>query len=85
MKTEENREKKIMKMSAFRSGERGRIVEIQSSELQLAMLSYGVLPGEIFLFSEVAPLGDPIAIRIEGTKVALRKAQAELILAEVVE
>lgn len=73
------------KLSEFRIGEKGRILEINENEVQLAMLTLGVIPGESFKLTVKAPFGDPIAIQLAGTKVALRKSQAQHILAEVTE
>ena len=47
-----------------------------------SLLGLGLAQGVHFTLTNRAPMGDPIAVRIAGTKVAIRKAQAELITAE---
>ena len=70
------------KLSQFNIGESGRIVSVNSEALKLALLGLGLAQGVHFTLTNRAPMGDPIAVRISGTKVAIRKAQAELITAE---
>jgi ferrous iron transport protein A len=40
------------------------------------LLDLGVTPGEDVVVTHVAPLGDPLVIRIRGTSLALRKREA---------
>jgi len=57
-------------------GESAKIVAIHSSELQLALMKLGVMKGDQFRLSNIAPLGDPIAIEINRTKISIRKRDA---------
>jgi ferrous iron transport protein A len=40
------------------------------------LLDLGVTPGEDVVVTHVAPLGDPLVIRIRGASLALRKREA---------
>jgi len=42
----------------------------------------GVLPGTTVTLVRVAPLGDPIEIKVRGYNLTLRKSEAEFILVE---
>ena len=46
------------------------------------LLDLGFTPGEEVSIGHVAPLGDPLVIRIRGTSLALRKREAAWILVE---
>lgn len=41
------------------------------------LLSMGLTPGAEFSVTRVAPLGDPVEIRLRGFALSLRKAEAE--------
>ena len=56
----------IMTLSQLRAGERGRIKGFESSELELKLMEMGCIPGEVVVVEQIAPLGDPISIRIAG-------------------
>jgi Fe2+ transport system protein FeoA len=65
-----------MKLSELRIGEKGEILEIETSELEMALMRLGLVQGDRFTVSDAAPMGGPIALRIPGGKLALRKADA---------
>jgi ferrous iron transport protein A len=44
----------------------------------------GLLPGTALRFVRVAPLGDPLEIKLRGYHLSLRRTEAEAILVEVV-
>lgn len=50
--------------------------------LRRRLLEMGVLPGTAFRVERVAPLGDPIEIRVRGYALSLRRAEAAHILVE---
>lgn len=74
--------KPIMRLSQLKTGERGMIKGFESSELELKLMEMGCLPGETVVVEQVAPLGDPISIRIAGYSLSLRKNEANQILLE---
>ena len=71
-----------MKLSELKSGERGTIVSFQSPELEIKLMEMGCIPGEVLVVEQIAPLGDPISIRIAGYSLSLRKNEANQILVE---
>jgi ferrous iron transport protein A len=54
-------------------------VAVDTPELQVALMNLGVLEGDICRIVNIAPLGDPIAIAIHGTKICIRKKDAHSI------
>ena len=71
-----------MRLSDLKTGERGKISGFQSSELELKLMEMGCIPGELIIVEQVAPLGDPISIRVAGYSLSLRKNEASQILLE---
>ena len=57
-------------------GECAPILKIDGKELEIALLKMGVKIGDRISFMGKAPLGDPIAIGVHGTKISLRKKDA---------
>jgi ferrous iron transport protein A len=70
----------LMKLSDLKQGERGKIKCFQSSDLELKLMEMGCLPGEEVIVEQVAPLGDPISIRISGYLLSLRLNEANQII-----
>jgi ferrous iron transport protein A len=69
-----------MKLSDLKQGERGKIKCFQSSDLELKLMEMGCIPGEEVIVEQVAPLGDPISIRISGYLLSLRLNEANQII-----
>ena len=68
-----------MRLSELKAGERAIITTFESSELELKLMEMGCLPGEEIIVEQIAPLGDPISVRIAGYSLSLRKNEANLI------
>jgi ferrous iron transport protein A len=69
-----------MKLSELKQGERGKIKCFQNSDLELKLMEMGCIPGEEVVVEQVAPLGDPISIRISGYLLSLRLNEANQII-----
>ena len=63
-------------LSKLRAGMRGRIESHEDSDLRLTLMEMGCVPGEPVQVEMIAPLGDPMAIRIAGYHLSIRKADA---------
>jgi len=68
-------------------GDTGRVVEFDKSFLpyRQKMLAMGLTPGTEFTVIRIAPLGDPIEIRVRGTDLSLRQNEVSAIRIERVE
>ncbi|WP_204743264.1 FeoA family protein [Pseudocnuella soli] len=71
-----------MKLSKLRQGQRGKIKGFASSDLELKLMEMGCIPGEWVVVEQVAPLGDPISIRVAGYSLSLRLNEADQIILE---
>ncbi|RMG22646.1 MAG: ferrous iron transport protein A [Bacteroidetes bacterium] len=65
-----------IRLSNMVLGKSGRIIQVDSQEMEQALLSMGVVSGDFISLSDKAPLGDPIAIAVNGTKISIRKKDA---------
>ncbi|GGC67849.1 hypothetical protein GCM10011387_21550 [Pedobacter quisquiliarum] len=71
-----------MKLSQLTPGQSGTIVEFTDLEMSVKLIEMGCLPGEVVEVERIAPLGDPIAIRVAGYQLCLRKTEASVIIIE---
>lgn len=60
----------------LRVGESAVISSLLDNDLTLKLLEMGCLPGESVTVQHIAPLGDPICIRVSGYSLSLRKQEA---------
>ena len=65
-----------MKLSELKFGDEALVQKINDNELSLKLLEMGLLPGETVAIENIAPFGDPIAIRVGEYKMCLRLADA---------
>jgi ferrous iron transport protein A len=68
-----------VKLSDLQKGEKAVIKSIAGTDLRLKLMEMGCLPGEIIVHKGMAPLGDPIAIEVQGYKLSLRLSEAAAI------
>jgi ferrous iron transport protein A len=64
-------------------GESALILSYTDLEMSLKFLEMGCVPGEIVRMERIAPLGDPLAIRVSGYLLSMRKSEAATILIEL--
>ncbi|MCZ4242866.1 FeoA family protein [Pedobacter punctiformis] len=69
-----------MKLSHLKVGQTGTIVAFTDLEMSVKLMEMGCLPGEVVEVERFAPLGDPMAIRVAGYQLCLRKSEAEVII-----
>jgi len=60
-------------------GEKGIIKDIPFDGVPLNLLEMGCLPGKEVELLQLAPLRDPLYIRVNGSYLAIRRDMAELI------
>ena len=72
-----------MTLLDLKPGQVAVIKDFISSELELKLMEMGCIPGEKVIVEQVAPLGDPISIRIAGYSLSLRKNEANQIIVEL--
>lgn len=72
-----------MNLAMMKPGETGTIVKIGTvGPLRRRLMDMGVLVGEKVKVEKVAPLGDPIEVKIKNYSLSIRKKEAEEIFLE---
>ncbi len=73
-----------MKLGDLNVGERGRVTGFEPGDTahRQKLLSMGLTPGAEFSFMRVAPLGDPVEVRVRGASLSLRRDEASALLIE---
>lgn len=72
----------LKKLSDIKSGKSVRIDSFINTDIFLKLMEMGCLPGEIISIEKIAPMGDPISIKVSGYFLSLRLNEAETILVE---
>jgi ferrous iron transport protein B len=77
----------IISLKDMQVGDTGRVVGFDKSFLpyRQKMLAMGLTPGTEFTVIRIAPLGDPIEIRVRGTDLSLRQNEVAAIRIEQVD
>ena len=72
-----------MRLSEMKPGERATVKTVETTgEVAQRLLDMGMVKGTAFKIIRVAPLGDPIEIKLRGFMLALRVAEAKHIIVE---
>jgi ferrous iron transport protein A len=66
-----------MKLSELQFGQTAVVINVMGEDLSLKLFEMGLLPGEEVALENIAPFGDPIAIRVGEYKMCLRLDDAE--------
>lgn len=70
---------------SLKVGQNARVVEIRAeNHIDQRILSLGIGANVILKICKVAPLGDPIAVEVDGAQIVLRKSEAQGIQVEPV-
>lgn len=75
--------KMILKLSELRPGQHGVIKEFKNNQIFLKLMEMGCVPGEKIILEQIAPLGDPISVKVAGYRLSLRLNEAENIFVEI--
>lgn len=75
-----SRGRELLSLDRLAPGQRARVVSVRAAtEIRQRLLDLGLLPGVEVALQGVAPLGDPIDIKVKGCHLSLRKAEAATI------
>jgi ferrous iron transport protein A len=58
-------------------------MELRKGDLSLKLMEMGFLPGEMVLIAGIAPLGDPIRVKIGTYLLSLRKEEANVVMVQI--
>ena len=74
----------VKMLSELKPKEAGKIIKVSGKgKVHRRILDMGVVSGTLVEIQRVAPLGDPIEIKVKGYNLTLRKEEAKNILVEV--
>lgn len=77
--------KETMKLSSLKPGEKGRIVRVnQGGAVHKRIVDMGATPGTVVEVRRIAPLGDPVEVKLRGYNLSLRKEEISEIEVEKV-
>jgi len=68
-----------MKLTELKPGQEAVISKFNNSDILLKLMEMGCVPGERIFMEKIAPLGDPISIKISGYSLSLRLNEADKI------
>ena len=71
---------KSKNLAQLEIGQSAIINSFTDKHMALKLLEMGCTPGEVVQLDRIAPIGHPIAIRVSGYLLSLRKAEASTIL-----
>lgn len=72
-------------LADMKSGDHGRVqgFDAAAPSYRRKLLAMGLTPGAEIQVVRVAPLGDPVEVRVRGCSISLRKNEAAALLVEV--
>lgn len=68
-----------VKLSELQYGQHAIVESVTDEYLALKLFEMGLLPGEKIVLENIAPFGDPIAVRVGEYKMCLRMQDAQAI------
>ena len=75
---------KSIKLTELPYKQKAIIKSFGETELYVKLLEMGCIPNEEISVELTAPLGDPIAIKVAGYQLSLRKEEAETIMVKII-
>jgi Fe2+ transport system protein FeoA len=73
-----------MKLSELKPGQEAVICDFDNSEIFIKLMEMGCVPGEKVFLEQIAPLGDPISVKISGYSLSLRRQEADHIRIQLI-
>lgn len=69
---------KILKLKDLKPGQKAKVLKVSArGETRKRIVEMGITPGAVVEVEGIAPLGDPIDIKVKGYHLSLRKEEAE--------
>jgi DtxR family Mn-dependent transcriptional regulator len=73
------------KLKDLKPGQKCKVVKIRGrGEINKRIVEMGLIPGSVVELERIAPLGDPIDVKVKGYHLSLRKDEAETIDVETI-
>ncbi len=71
-----------MTLKDLKPGESGTITGYAQTAPPMRLMEMGLLPGAVVEIVRLAPLGDPIDLKVRGYHLSIRKHEADMICVE---
>lgn len=72
-----------MTLANLRPGQTGHVTKVGAvGPLKRRLMDMGIVPGTAVTVEKVAPLGDPMEVRLKNYRLSLRKGEADKIEVE---
>ncbi len=79
-------QKRVTSLSELAPGDKGVVLSVNCrGKLRKRLMDMGLVRGVSFEVERVAPLGDPMELKLKGFHLSLRREEAEEIIVEVLE
>jgi len=72
----------MTRLSDLQAGDRARVIAIEDASAGRRLVEMGVFPGQEVAVVCVAPLNDPTAYSVGGSRLSLRRTEAALVFVE---
>ena len=73
-----------MTLKELKPGERGTIIGFAMQAPPARLMEMGMLPGAVVDVVRLAPLGDPMHLKVRGFRLSIRKEEAALIRVDLI-
>ena len=75
----------VVNLKDLKPGQKAKVVKIKArGDTNRRIVEMGVTPGALLEVERIAPLGDPVDVKVKGYHLSLRKAEAEGIDVEII-
>ena len=72
-------------LNELKPRQKGRIIALKGSgAIHRRLLDMGIVKGVVVEVEKVAPLGDPVEIKVKGYHLSLRKQEASNVVVQVI-
>ena len=75
----------VTTLSTAKSGDHCVVLEIASepAEIKSRLYSLGIIPSPVLKLLRVAPLGEPMQVKVGGSFISIRKSEAAIISVDI--
>lgn len=74
-----------MHLGLLKKGQKAVVESIEGEALENYLMRVGLVPGDLLELVAEAPFGDPLAVKVNGVKVAMRRHDAEKVAIQLTE
>ena len=75
---------KRVSLKELKKGQKAKVLSTPTSAIGKRLLGMGMTIGTVIEIERIAPLGDPVDIKLKGYHLSVRKEEAEGIYVEII-